>query len=89
VVVARGALDADELIAWVAERVAPYKRIRAVRFAGALPRTPAGKLLRRLLVAADGAVAVGGPAADDDRLVIEVRGGAARGAGDAGAHAAR
>jgi acyl-CoA synthetase (AMP-forming)/AMP-acid ligase II len=89
VVVARGALDADELMAWVAERVAPYKRIRAVRFADALPRTPAGKLLRRLVVAADGAVAVGGPAADDDRLVIEVRGGAARGAGDAGAHAAR
>jgi acyl-CoA synthetase (AMP-forming)/AMP-acid ligase II len=89
VVVARGALDGAELMAWVAERVAPYKRIRAVRFTDALPRTPAGKLLRRLLVAADRAVAVGGPAADDDRLVIEVRGGAARGARDAGTHAAR
>ena len=50
VVVARGALDAEELMAWVAERVAPYKRIRAVRFADAIPRTPAGKILRRVLI---------------------------------------
>jgi acyl-CoA synthetase (AMP-forming)/AMP-acid ligase II len=50
VVVPRGQLEADELIAFVAERVAPHKRLRAVRFAdAALPRTPAGKLLRRLL----------------------------------------
>ena len=80
---------APELSAWVAERVAPYKRVRAVRFADALPRTPAGKLLRRLIVAADRAVAVGGAAAEDDRLVIEMGGGTARGAGRAGAHAAR
>jgi acyl-CoA synthetase (AMP-forming)/AMP-acid ligase II len=89
VVVARAAVDGAELMAWVADRVAPYKRIRAVRFADAIPRTPSGKLLRRLLVAADQAMAVGGPAADDDRLVIDVGGGAARGAGRAGAHAAR
>jgi acyl-CoA synthetase (AMP-forming)/AMP-acid ligase II len=49
-VVARGPLDADDLMAWVAERVAPYKRIRAVRFVEAIPRTPAGKILRRVLV---------------------------------------
>lgn len=49
-VVRRGELDADELMAWVAERVAPYKRIRAVRFVDAIPRTPAGKILRRALV---------------------------------------
>jgi acyl-CoA synthetase (AMP-forming)/AMP-acid ligase II len=41
--------DPDELLAWVAERVAPHKRLRAVRFADALPRTPSGKLLRRAL----------------------------------------
>jgi acyl-coenzyme A synthetase/AMP-(fatty) acid ligase len=34
---------------WVAERVAPYKRIREVRLVDAIPRTPAGKILRRLL----------------------------------------
>jgi acyl-CoA synthetase (AMP-forming)/AMP-acid ligase II len=53
VVVARGALDPDELIAWVAERVAPYKRIRAVRLVEELPRTPAGKVLRRIVIDAD------------------------------------
>jgi acyl-coenzyme A synthetase/AMP-(fatty) acid ligase len=35
---------------WVARRVAPYKRIRAVRFVAAIPRTPSGKILRRVLV---------------------------------------
>jgi acyl-CoA synthetase (AMP-forming)/AMP-acid ligase II len=50
VVVARADVDADELIAWVAARVAPQKRLRAVRFADAIPRTPAGKILRRLLI---------------------------------------
>jgi acyl-CoA synthetase (AMP-forming)/AMP-acid ligase II len=49
-VVARGTLDPAELMAWVAARVAPYKRIRAVRFVDAIPRTPAGKILRRVLV---------------------------------------
>ena len=37
-------------MAWVAGQVAPHKRIRAVRFADAIPRTPAGKILRRALV---------------------------------------
>ena len=50
VVVAREPLDADDVMAWVAGRVAPHKRIRAVRFAAAIPRTPAGKILRRALV---------------------------------------
>jgi acyl-CoA synthetase (AMP-forming)/AMP-acid ligase II len=49
-VVARDALDPEDLMAWVAARVAPYKRIRAVRFVDAIPRTPAGKILRRALV---------------------------------------
>ena len=49
--------DPDELLAWVAERVAPHKRVRAVRFADAIPRTPSGKLLRRAL-------------ADQDRLRV-------------------
>ena len=49
VVVARGDVDAGELLAFVAERVAPHKRLHAVRFAEVIPRTPAGKTLRRLL----------------------------------------
>ena len=44
-----GDVAEDELIAWAAERTAPNKRLAAVRFADALPRTPSGKLLRRLL----------------------------------------
>jgi acyl-CoA synthetase (AMP-forming)/AMP-acid ligase II len=48
-VVPRGELDGDELIAWVAERVAPHKRIRAVQLVDAIPKTPSGKVLRRLL----------------------------------------
>jgi acyl-CoA synthetase (AMP-forming)/AMP-acid ligase II len=50
-VVPRGALDADALIAWAAERTAPYKRLAAVEPVDAIPRTPSGKILRRRLVA--------------------------------------
>jgi acyl-CoA synthetase (AMP-forming)/AMP-acid ligase II len=53
VVVAREEVDGDELLQWVAERVSPHKRIRAVRFAAAIPRTPAGKILRRVLIEED------------------------------------
>jgi acyl-CoA synthetase (AMP-forming)/AMP-acid ligase II len=48
-VVADGELDPDELMAWVAERVAPYKRVRAVELVGEIPRSASGKILRRLL----------------------------------------
>ena len=41
--------DPEGMLAWVAERVAPHKRVRAVSFADAIPRTPSGKLLRRAL----------------------------------------
>jgi acyl-CoA synthetase (AMP-forming)/AMP-acid ligase II len=49
VVLAGDGFDADELIAWVAERVAPYKRIRAVEVVEEIPRSASGKILRRLL----------------------------------------
>jgi acyl-CoA synthetase (AMP-forming)/AMP-acid ligase II len=50
-VVARGELDRDALMAYVAEQVAPYKQLREIELVDALPRSPTGKLLRRLLVA--------------------------------------
>jgi acyl-CoA synthetase (AMP-forming)/AMP-acid ligase II len=50
-VVARGELDRDELMAHVAAQVAPYKQLRDIEEVDALPRSPTGKLLRRLLVA--------------------------------------
>ena len=52
-VVARGPLDGGELMAWVAARVARNKRLGAVRVVDAIPRTPAGKILRRVLIEQD------------------------------------
>jgi len=49
-VVLRAPATAEELMAWVAERVASYKRVRQVVFTDSIPRSPAGKILRRLLV---------------------------------------
>ncbi len=48
-VVRCGAVEADEIMAYVAERVAPHKRLGAVEFIDAVPTSPAGKTLRRLL----------------------------------------
>jgi len=48
-VVARDEVDPEALMDWIGERVAPYKRVREVRFVDAIPRTPAGKILRRAL----------------------------------------
>jgi acyl-coenzyme A synthetase/AMP-(fatty) acid ligase len=45
-----GAFDAEALRGWLGERVAPYKRLGGVQTVPALPRSPSGKLLRRLLV---------------------------------------
>jgi acyl-CoA synthetase (AMP-forming)/AMP-acid ligase II len=45
--------SADELMAWVGERVAGYKRVRQIEFTDHIPRSPAGKILRRLLVEQD------------------------------------
>ena len=42
-VVSRGEVDAEKLMAWVAERVAPHKKIREVRFVEVIPRTPSGQ----------------------------------------------
>jgi long-chain acyl-CoA synthetase len=44
-----GPVDADELIALVADRLASYKRPRHVAFVADIPRLPSGKVLRRVL----------------------------------------
>jgi acyl-coenzyme A synthetase/AMP-(fatty) acid ligase len=41
---------ADEIMAWVAERVAPYKKVRELEFVDAIPKSLSGKILRRELV---------------------------------------
>lgn len=50
-VVPNGEIEAADLQAFVAERVAPYKKIREIEFVETLPKSPAGKLLRRVLKA--------------------------------------
>ena len=49
-IVARTEMRADDLMDWVTARVARYKRICAVHFVDQIPRSPAGKILRRLLL---------------------------------------
>jgi acyl-CoA synthetase (AMP-forming)/AMP-acid ligase II len=48
-VVLKGAATAVELMQHVAERVAPYKKVRRIDFIDAIPKSPSGKILRRLL----------------------------------------
>lgn len=49
-VVLRGQATAEELMAFVAERVAPYKKIRHMEFIDQVPKSASGKILRRILV---------------------------------------
>jgi acyl-CoA synthetase (AMP-forming)/AMP-acid ligase II len=49
-VVGNGDLTADEVMAFVAERVSSHKKIRRVEFIDAIPKSPSGKILRRVLV---------------------------------------
>ncbi|MGY4317656.1 AMP-binding protein [Bradyrhizobium sp. JR3.5] len=49
VLVPRAELDTAQLVAWARQNMAPYKVPRDVSFVTGLPRSPAGKLLRRLL----------------------------------------
>ncbi len=49
-VVLRGEATAEDLMAFVAERVAPYKKVRRLEFVAEIPKSPSGKILRRVLV---------------------------------------
>ena len=40
-------LTADEVMAFVAEQVAPYKKVRQVEFIDAIPKSASGKILRK------------------------------------------
>jgi acyl-CoA synthetase (AMP-forming)/AMP-acid ligase II len=48
-VVLKESVSAAEIIDFVSERVAPYKRIRRVEFVDHIPKSQAGKILRRVL----------------------------------------
>jgi acyl-CoA synthetase (AMP-forming)/AMP-acid ligase II len=50
-VVLKAEAAANEIIEFVAARVAPYKKIRKLEFVSEIPKSPAGKILRRVLIA--------------------------------------
>jgi acyl-CoA synthetase (AMP-forming)/AMP-acid ligase II len=52
-----GTLTPEAVSAFVAEHVAPYKKLRAVEPIDEIPKTPSGKLLRRVLIERERAAA--------------------------------
>jgi acyl-CoA synthetase (AMP-forming)/AMP-acid ligase II len=52
-VVATAELSAQEVMDYVAERVAPHKKVRAVEFIEEIPKSLSGKILRRVLMERD------------------------------------
>ena len=45
-----GSVTAEEVMRFVAERVAPYKKVRIVEIVEEIPKSPSGKILRRVLI---------------------------------------
>jgi acyl-CoA synthetase (AMP-forming)/AMP-acid ligase II len=50
-VVPKGEPTVEEILSFVAERVAPQKKVRKVEFVEEIPKSPSGKILRRVLIA--------------------------------------
>jgi acyl-CoA synthetase (AMP-forming)/AMP-acid ligase II len=44
-----GVVSAEQIMQWTADRIASYKKIRSVEFIEQIPKSPSGKILRRLL----------------------------------------
>src|SRR5207245_5457212 len=53
-VVLKGETTAEALMSFIAARVAPHKKIRAVAFVDQIPKSASGKILRRVLVEREG-----------------------------------
>ena len=65
---AQAAFTSEVVCEYVAARVAPYKKLRGgVRFATSIPKSPSGKLLRRVQVQMDRAATVAAAAASTTR----------------------
>ena len=56
-VVPSGPLTPEEVTAFIAERVAAYKKVRAVELVDEIPKSPSGKVLRRVLIERERAAA--------------------------------
>jgi acyl-CoA synthetase (AMP-forming)/AMP-acid ligase II len=50
IIVLKAQTTADDILDFVSERVAPHKRIRYLEFMEQIPKSPSGKILRRVLV---------------------------------------
>jgi acyl-CoA synthetase (AMP-forming)/AMP-acid ligase II len=59
-VVADGDVEAVELLDYVADRVAPYKKLRRIEFVEEVPKSASGKILRRVLREQHGAAKAAG-----------------------------
>jgi acyl-CoA synthetase (AMP-forming)/AMP-acid ligase II len=49
-VVLKAPAEPEDIMAWMAERVAPHKKIRRLEITDAIPKSATGKILRRVLV---------------------------------------
>ena len=49
-VVSDGSISEEDVMAFVAEHVSPQKKVRRVEFVDQIPKSPSGKILRRILV---------------------------------------
>ena len=48
-IVKREEITAEAIMDWVAKQVAPYKKVRKIEFIDQIPKSPSGKILRRVL----------------------------------------
>ncbi len=59
-IVPSGPITGDEVTRFVAERVAPYKKLRAVEIVEEIPKAASGKILRRMLIERERTAATSG-----------------------------
>ncbi len=59
-VAASNSITPEEIMEFVAEHVAPYKRVRAVEIVEKIPKSPSGKILRRVLIERERTGAIAG-----------------------------
>jgi acyl-CoA synthetase (AMP-forming)/AMP-acid ligase II len=59
-VVTSGSLTPEDVTQYVAEHVAPYKKVRAAEIVEEIPKSPSGKILRRVLIERERTAAMAG-----------------------------
>jgi acyl-CoA synthetase (AMP-forming)/AMP-acid ligase II len=57
-VVTNGSVTPEQVSQFVADHVAPYKKVRAVEIVDEIPKAPSGKILRRVLIARERTAAI-------------------------------